>query len=474
MRADPHVGSLHCYTAREVPMSHATRILVIDDDESVRISLSMMLKKAGHLASVASGPEEARALLAKNSFDACISDMNFTRDTSGEEGLAFLEELKQAHPHLPVVLLTAWGSIALAVRGVKAGAADFITKPWNNAQLLQILTTAVDLSRKQSEPALDREKLDEMYDFSAIIGQDPALLKVLQTIGRVADTDAPVLILGESGCGKELIAEALHRNSKRREQAFVKVNLGGVSSGLFESEMFGHVKGAFTDARANRQGRFLKAHGGSIFLDEIGDLDPAGQVKMLRVLQDRQFEPLGSSQSIKVDVRVVSATNRDLEAMVAEGGFREDLLYRLNLITLRLPPLRERRGDIPLLARRFLREVAQSYGRSLHDIDEATLAWLQNLDWPGNIRQLRQAVERAVLMASGEVLLREHFQEGGRHDEPVDQLPAVGEMTLDEMEEAMVRKCMDFYGGNISKVARALGLSRAALYRRLEKHGISP
>ena len=454
-------------------MNHSSRILVIDDDESVTLSLSMMLKKAGHLPKVATSPDQALNDLAHDSFDAVITDMNFSRETTGEEGLALLEQIKEDHPRLPVILLTAWGSIALAVRGVKAGAADFLTKPWNNDQLLQILNTALELSRKAHAPVLDREKLDESFDFSMIIGKDPALLRVLETIGRVADTDAPVLILGESGSGKELIAEALHRNSRRKDHPFVKVNLGGVSSSLFESEMFGHVKGAFTDARTSRQGRFVKAHLGSIFLDEIGDLDPASQVKMLRVLQDRKFELLGSSQSIKVDVRVISATNRDLETMVSEGDFREDLLYRVNLITLQLPPLRDRRGDIPLLARRFLREVSQSYGRPIQEIPEETMAWLQNMDWPGNIRQLRQAVERAVLMAGGDTLLKEHFQVGANMEEGADSLPAVGEMTLDQMEHAMIRKCLDFYEGNISKVARALGLSRAALYRRLEKHGIS-
>ena len=298
---------------------------------------------------------------------------------------------------------------------------------------------------------------------------------MLELAGRVSSTDASVLITGESGTGKELIAEAIHRNSKRQKAPFIKVNLGGISATLFESEMFGHVKGAFTDARQDRKGRFELAHRGTIFLDEIGELEAASQVKILRVLQDRTYEVLGSSQSRTVDVRVISATNRQLAEMVSKGDFREDLLYRLNLITLHLPALRERREDIPLLASYFVQSMASVYGRDRVVLSEAALTWLKGLDWPGNVRQLRQWIERAVLVNDKEQLDVEDFAlaEGVESpDSRPDALPEVGSMTVDEMEKAMIMKSMRHYAGNISRVAEALGLSRPALYRRFEKYGI--
>jgi DNA-binding NtrC family response regulator len=297
---------------------------------------------------------------------------------------------------------------------------------------------------------------------------------VLQVVGRVAATDASVLITGESGTGKELIAEALHRNSARRAGPFVKVNLGGISPALFESEMFGHVRGAFTDARQDRKGRFEMADGGTIFLDEIGELDPAAQVKLLRVLQDRTYEVLGSSVTRTVDVRVVSATNRDLAETLARGQFREDLLYRLNLIAVHLPPLRERRGDIPRLASRFLQAVGQVHRRASLTLSPAAVQWLQGLSWPGNIRQLRHWIERAVLMGTADTLEVADFRSADQDAAPAprDDLPPVGSMTMDELERAMIVKSIAHHAGNISRVAESLGLSRAALYRRLEKYGI--
>ncbi len=452
-------------------------ILIVDDDDSVTASLSFLMKQAGYRPHTASSPREALSLAETVDIDLVIQDMNFSRKTTGEEGLALLAELVTAFPHMPVVLITAWGSIALAVKGIKAGAFDFVTKPWDNDQILRVVNTALSLSSTREEAGLSREELDNRYDFSAIIGSDPALLNILETVGRVGATDASVLILGESGTGKELIAEALHHNSKRNAAPFVKVNLGGISASLFESEMFGHVRGAFTDAVQERRGRFARAHGGSIFLDEIGDLDHACQVKMLRVLQDRKFEPLGSSRALNVDVRVIAATNRDLGRMVRSGEFREDLLYRLNLITLRLPPLRERPGDIPPLARQKLSQVAQTYGMDACAITEEAMAWLQSLDWPGNIRQLYQTVERAVLMSGKVTLARDDFIHpdlSSGQPKKSDLLPPVGKMTLDEIEKAMVIKSLAHFDGNITKVANALGLSRAALYRRMEKFGIEP
>ncbi|MBW8878046.1 MAG: sigma-54-dependent Fis family transcriptional regulator [Acidobacteria bacterium] len=455
-------------------------ILIVDDDPSVVASLGLLLKRHGHPARGARSPEEALRLLREQELDLVLQDMNFSRGTSGEEGLDLLGEIRRLRPRLPVILITAWGSIGLAVEGMKAGASDFVTKPWNNAQLLQAVETALSLAAQPGDgrgAVVSREELDRRFDFGGLIGADPRFLKILELIGRVAPTDASVLVTGESGTGKELIAEAIHRNSRRKAGPFVKVNLGGISSTLFESEMFGHVKGAFTDARADRKGRFEMADGGTIFLDEIGEVDPAAQVKLLRVLQDRSYEVLGSSHTRTVDVRVVSATNRDLGEMVEKGQFREDLLYRLNLIAVRLPALRERRGDVPALARHFLDASARTYRRGPVEITGRALDWLSDQPWPGNIRQLKQTLERAVLVLDGDRLeVADLVALSGlaeREARGATALPSPGTMTLDEMEKAMIVKCMRHYEGNITRVAEALGLSRAALYRRLEKYELS-
>jgi DNA-binding NtrC family response regulator len=454
-------------------------ILIVDDDRSVTASLALLLKQAG-LASVSAGsPEEALDVLRQQPCQLIIQDMNYSRRTSGEEGLALLRQIKAATPSIPVVIITAWGSIALAVEGMKAGAADFVTKPWTNQQMLQTVQTTLGLVATRTagdEHALSRDELDSRYDFGDLVGRDPRMLRILQLVGRVAPTDAAVLITGESGTGKELVAEAIHRNSRRSGRPFVKVNLGGISSSLFESEMFGHVRGAFTDARADRKGRFEVAHGGTIFLDEIGDLDPPSQVKMLRVLQDRTFEVLGSSQRREVDVRVVSATNRPLTEMVARSEFREDLLYRINLMAIHLPPLRERPDDIPVLASRFLQTAAQVYRREALTLSDTAQRWLQAQPWPGNVRQLRQWVERTVLVSTRDRLEVADFAESVepvRREPGADPLPPVGSMTMDEIERAMIVKSLRHHAGNVSKVAESLGLSRAALYRRFEKYEIT-
>jgi two-component system, NtrC family, response regulator len=453
-------------------------LLIVDDDPSVLASLALLLKQAGYPAQAASSPAEALAWLERESCQLVIQDMNFSRQTTGEEGLGLLTRIKAQRPDLPVILMTAWGSIALAVEGMKAGASDFVTKPWTNQQLLQAVQTALGLAashRRPDERPPGREDLDARYDLGSLVGEDKHFLRVLELVGRVAATEASVLVTGESGTGKELVAEALHRNSARRGGPFVKVNLGGISSPLFESEMFGHVKGAFTDARSDRVGRFELAKGGTIFLDEIGELDAASQVKMLRVLQDRVYEVLGSSQPRTADVRVVSATNRSLAEMVQRGQFREDLLYRINLIAVHLPPLRERRGDIPLLASRFLHTVGHVYGKETLAIAPAALRWLRAAPWPGNVRQLRQTIERTVLVTAKDVLEVADFEAAAAMEAsaaPKDALPAVGSMTMDEIERAMIVKSLQHHGGNISRVAESLGMSRAALYRRLEKYGI--
>jgi len=458
-------------------------ILVIDDDYSVTASLGLLLRQAGHTTLAAATPAEALAQVTRPEVRLVLQDMNFSRRTSGEEGLELLRQLKARRPDVPVILITAWGSIALAVEGMKTGAADFITKPWSNEQILQSVQTALGLA-EASEAArtgtASRERLEAKYDLRGVVGRDPAFLRVLDLVCRVSRTDASVLVTGESGTGKEVIAEIIHRNSKRHAGPLVKVNLGGIPPALFESEMFGHVRGAFTDAHRDREGRFAAASRGTIFLDEIGELDPGCQVKLLRVLQDRGYEVLGTSETRILDVRVVAATNRDLAAAVAAGRFREDLLYRVNLIGAHLPSLAERRGDIPLLAAHLLAEIGRIHGRKDLLLGEDALAWLQAADWPGNVRQLRQHLERAALLSDEMPLEPRHFLQVREMDaflaesegKSVESLPAVGSMTLEEIERAMILKSLRHHGGNVSRVAEALGMSRAALYRRLEKYGI--
>jgi two-component system, NtrC family, response regulator len=455
-------------------------ILIVDDDQSVVASLALVLKQAGYRFSSASNPAQALQMIESGDYELVLQDMNFSRQTSGDEGLDLLKEIKLKEPDLPVILITAWGSIPLAVRGMRNGAADFITKPWSNQQILQSVKTVLSLvssQPKRGSQEISRSELDAAFDFRNIIGTDTKLLKALEVLGRVSATDASVLITGESGTGKELVAEAIHKNSARKNGPFVKVNLGGISTSLFESEMFGHIKGAFTDAHQSRRGRFEFADGGTIFLDEIGDLQAASQVKLLRVLQDRTYEMLGSSVSRTVNVRVISATNRNLPELVSRGEFREDLLYRLNLIAIHLPALRERPGDIPQLALHFLDNIARVYRRGGLSITPAALSWLQNQEWPGNVRQLRHLIERAVLVNQNDELHPEDFLrtlEMEAVGAPRESIPAPGSMTMDEMERAMILRCMNHYSGNITKVAEALGMSRAALYRRFEKFGIKP
>ena len=456
------------------------RILIVDDDPTVVTSLSLVLKRAGLKSDGADRPESAFKLLEKNHYDLILQDMNFSRKTTGEEGLAMIAKLKSLYPQLPVILMTAWGSISLAVEGMRAGANDFITKPWSNEQIIQSVKITLGLAdaygRSNGDRIVTRAELNEKYNFKMVVGENPEFVKILNIVGRVSPTDASVLIVGASGTGKELIAEAIHQNSARKDAAFVKVNLGGISSSLFESEMFGHVKGAFTDAKHDRKGRFEIADGGTIFLDEIGDLNLECQVKLLRVLQDRTYEVLGSSITRSVDVRVVSATNRNLPELIEHGDFREDLLYRLNLIAIHIPVLRDRSDDIPILVNHFLESIASVYRRPGVSINEAGLQWLQKLPWPGNIRELRQLVERAVLLSNSTTLdvgdIERALQMQPAEPTP-QQLPAIGSMTLEEMERSMVEKAMAQYNNNVGKVAEALGISRAALYRRLEKFGIN-
>ena len=447
-------------------------ILIIDDDSAVRSSLSFMLKRAGYEVKTAPSPREAMDIVRAEAPALILMDMNFTLSTTGEEGLTLLKQVKVFRPDVHVILMTAWGSIQLAVQGMQAGAFDFITKPWNNAALLQRIETALELTTAPKEVP---EEQTTALNRSHIIGKSKGLMEVLNTVARIARTNASVLITGESGTGKELIAEAIHINSQRVKQPFVKVNLGGISQSLFESEMFGHKKGAFTDASADRIGRFEMANKGTIFLDEIGDLDPSCQVKLLRVLQDQTFEVLGDSRPRKVDVRVVSATNADLRKMVSERTFREDLFYRINLITVKLPSLRERREDIPLLARHFADRQAEVNGLPRTDFSADALNFLSRLPYPGNIRELKNLVERTILVSGKPVLDATDFDaQYLRHDEPAKAAEGTSfaGMTLDEIERQTILQALEQHKGNLSQVAVSLGISRAALYRRLEKYNI--
>ncbi|MBV8388425.1 MAG: sigma-54-dependent Fis family transcriptional regulator [Mucilaginibacter sp.] len=449
-------------------------ILIIDDDIAVRTSLLLLLKSEGYDAEGTPLPGEALNIIKKRNPELVILDLNFSIDTSGKEGLDLLENIKKINPIVPVILITGWGSIELAVKGMKLGANDFVNKPWNNEHLLQSVKTLIDLQDKKAEHRT-RKQLDSKYNFQHIIGEDPKMLDILETIGRVAETDASVLVMGESGTGKELIAEAIHQNSLRRNKPFIKVNLGGISTSLFESEMFGHVRGAFTDARFDRVGRFEMANKGTIFLDEIGDLDPGSQVKLLRVLQDRSYEVLGSSRTKSVDVRVVCATNKNLNEMVDDRNFREDLLYRINLITIILPPLRERPKDIPLLVEFFINNLKEIYNRPKLAVSPGAMKWLQSLPLPGNIRQLKNLVERSILVSKKEVLDIDDFR-SQLELSPVKkgnlQLPGVGAITLEEMEVEMIKRALEYHKNKVARAAKSLGLTRSALYRRLDKYQI--
>ena len=449
-------------------------ILIIDDDKAVRTSLLLLVQQEGYEAKDTSTPSEALAWLNHHTPSLIILDLNFSNETSGEEGMSLLKKIRKTHLVIPIILITGWATIELAVKGMKAGANDFINKPWNNDHLLQSIRTLLDLQEKKVEK-LSRSKLDKRYPFQHIIGEDPGILAILETIGRIAATDASVLIMGESGTGKELVAEAIHQNSLRKNKPFVKVNLGGISTSLFESEMFGHVRGAFTDAKSDRVGRFEMANKGTIFLDEIGDLDPGSQVKLLRVLQDRTYEVLGSSRTKMVDTRVICATNRNLEEMLASKSFREDLLYRINLISVKLPPLRERAGDIPLLVNFFVDNLREIYNRPNLSVTRDAMKWLQQLPLPGNIRELKNLVERSILVAGKDQLDQDDFRSQAEiktRRTATSQLPEVGSLTLEEMEIQMIHKAMDFHKNRISRVAQALGITRSTLYRRLEKYNI--
>lgn len=441
-------------------------ILIVDDDSAVRLSLKLLLKRNGYFTLEARAPAEAIELVRHMVPSLVLLDMNYSRNTSGEEGLILLKEIKIFCPDTPVILMTAWGSIPLAVEGVKAGAFDFVTKPWDTVSFLQRIKVALDLNGGR-EPS-DGE---EGFDRSFIIGRSPGLTLVLKTIERIARTDAPVLIMGENGTGKELIAEAIHRNSRRRGHPLVKVNLGGIASTLFESEMFGHKKGAFTGATSDREGRFALADKGTIFLDEIGELDLNLQVKLLRVLQEHTYERLGDSHTRRTDVRVVCATNADLPAMVREQTFREDLFYRINLITVTLPPLRERREDIPLLVDYIMGSVCKDCHLPRPQILDSAVDFLSSLPYPGNIREFENLVKRTILMVGSPRLGKSDFL--SQYSGDLSSSIMEGASAMEASEIRQIERALAKSGGNISRASKILGITRQALYRRMEKYGIS-
>ena len=465
-------------------------VLVADDQADVLEALRLLLKTHGYDIDTATSPSAVLSALEKRDYDALLLDMNYTRDTtSGKEGLDLLQQLGALEPDLPIIVMTAWGSVEGAVEAMRRGSRDYIEKPWDNARLMTILGTQVELGRalRRARRLESENRLLRRDNLPRLIAESPKMKPILQLMERVGPSDANVLITGEHGTGKELVAQWLHASSARAQKPFIPVNMGGLSEGLFESELFGHIKGSFTDAKTDRVGRFELADAGTIFLDEIGNVPFALQAKLLRVLQTGDVERVGSSKARHVDVRVISATNAQLNDEVAggrfredllsatnarlndevaEGRFREDLLFRINTIELHLPPLRERREDVPPLAMHFLRRHAARYRKHLTGFDAGAMQLLLEHAWPGNIRELDHAIERAVLLAQGEQVRGVDLALRGAGT----AAPRLEELTLEEVERLLIQKALSRYGGNVSRAAQALGLSRSALYRRIDAY----
>ncbi len=447
-------------------------VLIADDQPDVLVALRMLLKGEGYDVESATSPSGVLAALKVREFDALLMDLNYTRDTtSGREGLDLLPHIRALDDKLPIIVMTAWGSIEGAVEAVRTGARDYIEKPWDNTRLLATLGTQIELVRalRTSRRLEDENALLRRKGAPTFIAQSAAMEPVLKLMERVAPSEANILIMGEHGSGKEVLARWIHSASDRCAKPFVTVNIGGLSENVFESELFGHVKGAFTDAKTDRVGRFELANEGTLFLDEIANLPAMLQPKLLRVLQTGEFERVGSSRSQRVSVRVVSATNADLRAEVGAGKFREDLLFRLNTVEMVIPPLRERREDIPLLAAHFLQEHAQRYRKQLRDFTTDAMQAMLSHTWPGNVRELDHAVERAVLLAEGSEIRNVDLALGPA---ATDGTRDFENMTLDEVERHLIQQALKRFGGNVSEAAEALGLSRSALYRRLQRFGL--
>jgi DNA-binding NtrC family response regulator len=447
------------------------RAIIADDQPDVLEALRMLLKTEGCDAQLANSPRRLLESLEEGEFDLALIDLNYARDTtSGQEGLDLLARIHEMDPVLPVVVMTAWGSVELAVEAVRRGARDFIQKPWDNNRLAAIVRTQIELGRSlRAGRRLEAEnRILREGGMGKLIADSKAMQPVLQLIERVGPSDASVLITGENGVGKGLVAQTLHAVSGRASKQFVQVNTGGFAEGVFESELFGHVRGAFTDAKSDRMGRFELADGGTIFLDEIANVPPRHQPKLLRVIETGEFERVGSSRTIRVGVRLISATNADLKAESAAGRFRQDLLFRLNTVEIHLPALRERREDIAPLAAHFLRQHAHQYRRSIESFDEGAMRLLLNHPWPGNIRELSHVIERAVLLARENTILAGDLglQAGAGAEPPLD------ESSLEDVERILIQKALKRFDGNSLKAAEALGLSRSAFYRRLQKYGL--
>ena len=455
-------------------MSHAPaqRILIADDQPDVLEALRLLLKGEGYGTESARSPAAVIKAVEANDYALVLMDLNYARDTtSGQEGLDLLQKLQAIDPTLPVVVLTAWASVDVAVEAMRRGARDFVTKPWDNPRLLAIVRNQLELgSAQRAYRRLEQE--NEILRGSgkagpALIAQSAAMRPVLDVIARVGPSDANILITGENGTGKGLVAQALHAVSLRAGKPFISVNMGGLPEGVFESELFGHVRGAFTDAKADRAGRFELADGGTLFLDEIGNIPLSQQAKMLRTIETGEFERVGSSRTYRANVRLISATNSDLPAEVASGKFRQDLLFRLNTIQLHLPPLRERREDIDVLAQHFLKQHATRYRKGITGFDESALHAMRDHPWPGNVRELDHAVERGVLMAPGKVIRAPDLGLNA-----ASAAPRLEEMSIEEVEAFLIKKTLARCDGNARKAAEELGLSRSAFYRRLEKYGL--
>jgi DNA-binding NtrC family response regulator len=446
------------------------RVLAADDQQHILEAIALLIRPQGYQVDTVKSPALVREALATEFYDAALIDLNYTRDTtSGKEGLDLLSEIVALDSSLPVIVMTAWGNVELAVEAMRRGARDFIQKPWENERLLSILRTQVELHRalQRAERLAAENRLLRVHGRPEFIASAPSMQPVLEAITRVGPSDANVLITGEHGSGKEIVAQTLHAISARSARPLVAVNAGALPDGIFESELFGHVKGAFTDARTDRIGRFELADGGSIFLDEIGNVPIRQQAKLLRVLESGECERVGSSRSKRVDVRVISATNSDLQAACASGQFREDLLFRLNTVEIHLPALRERREDIPALAIHFLTRYATRYRRQIHGLDVSALQLMLQYPWPGNVRELEHTLERAVLMCRGDEVQATDL---GLNTRPQSQ--NLEELSLESVEAILIRKALQRFQGNVSQAADALGLSRGALYRRMEKYGL--
>ena len=471
-----HYTSVFVFDTILLALAHMdpSKILIIDDDRDVLETARMFLKQQFATVRIEGDPDRIPELLSEQEYDVILLDMNFKRGVNdGEEGFYWLEKILSIDPYAVVILITAYGEVDIAVKAMKKGATDFILKPWKNQKLLGTILASLQLrqSKKQVErlqvtQAALRDDIDVNY--TSFVGESQAVMRIHEMVDRVAATDADVLILGENGTGKELVARALHRKSNRSNNVFISVDIGAIAETLFESELFGHVKGAFTDAKQDKPGRFEIASGGTIFLDEIGNLSLPLQAKLLAVLQQRTVQRVGSSKSIPIDIRLISATNMPLSEMVVEKKFRQDLLYRINTVEIRMPSLRERSDDIPLLAEHFLRVYGKKYKRPGMKIDKGVMVKLMKYYWPGNIRELQHTIERAVILSENSVIKSAELLIGSNGPAPTAEKP----VTMEEMEKLFILQSLDENEGNVSHTARVLGMTRTALYRRMRKHGI--